>query len=439
MAALIGGCGVVTTLAGLAFQQGSANGTGVTAKFNTPRGLAVDASGTLYVADAGNNAIRKITGAPGGAVSTLAGSVGNKGSADATGSGAQFDYPWDVAVDASGNVYVADMGNCAIRKVTPGGVVTNLTGLGYAGSADGTGRAAEFNQPMGVAVDAYGTVYVVDSVNNTIRKVTPGGVVTTWAGSAGHEGSTDGTGSAARFNQPLRVAVDASGTVYVVDSGNHTIRKVTPGGMVSTLAGSAGHEGSKDGTGSAARFTYPGGVAVDASGTVYLADSSNDTIRKIAPGGVVTTWAGSAGHEGSTDGTGSAARFNSPVGVAVDASGNVYVADCYNHTIREYQPSCFPQITTPPVSKTVIVGSSAVFSVAASGSPAPSYQWQVSTAGGNSWSNLSDGGNYSGATTATLTLTGVTEAMNGHAFVCVAVNSFGSFRSAPALLTVNPR
>jgi sugar lactone lactonase YvrE len=424
-----------TTLAGLAGNSDSTDATGSTARFNNPNGVAVDASGNAYVADTRNHTIRKIT--PGGVVTTWAGSAGNAGSADGTGSAARFHGPHGVAVDASGTVYVADSGNSTIRKINPGGVVTTWAGsAGNPGSDNGTGSAARFNTPTGVAVDASRNVYVADTYNDTIRKITPDRVVTTLAGLVGHSGSADGTGSATRFHHPQGVAVDASGTVYVADTRNDTIRKITPGGAVTTLAGLAGHSGSADGTGSATRFLYPSGVAVDASGTVYVADCGNHAIRKITPDGVVTTLAGLALNSGSANGTGSAARFYQPRGVAVDAFGTVYVADTYNHTIREYQPSCFPKITTQPQNQTVTAGTSVSFSVMASGVPVPTYQWQMCTDGGTVWSNLSDGGNYSGATTATLTVTGVTVAMNGSKLVCEAANSFGTFRSTTAMLTV---
>ena len=233
-----------------------------------------------------------------------------------------------------------------IRKVTPGGVVTTLAGLaGSSGSADGMGSAARFSGPCGVAVDSAGNVYVADEGNNTIRKVTPGGVVTTLAGLAGSSGSADGTGSAARFNMPYGVAVDSAGNVYVADSYNDTIRKVTAGGVVTTLAGLAGSSGSADGTGSAAQFDLPMGVAVDSAGNVYVGDCENSTIRKVTAGGVVTTLAGQPGSSGNNDGVGSAARFYGPRGVAVDSAGKVYVADLWNNTIRIGTTTC-PDMAT---------------------------------------------------------------------------------------------
>ena len=330
---------VVTTLAGSAEQTGSTDGTGSAARFYNPQSVAVDGSGNVFVADTYNDTIRKIT--PAGVVSTLAGSAGQCGGNDGTGSAAQFCHPFGVAVDGPGNVYVADTYNSTIRKISPAGVVTTLAGsAGQRGSTDGTGSVARFSVPYGVAADGSGNLYVADSGNSTIRKITPAGVVSTLAGSAGQTGSTDATGSAARFNWPSSVAVDGSGTLYVADMSNSTIRKISPGGAVSTLAGSAGPTGATDGTGSAARFYIPQGVAVDGSGNVYVADTYNSTLREITiPAGVVSTLAGSAVQTGSTDGTGSAARFYNPQGVAVDGSGNIYVADTFNSTIRKITPA----------------------------------------------------------------------------------------------------
>jgi len=325
--------GGVTTLAGSAGSIGSSDGTGSAARFRFPYGVAVDGSGNVYVADAGNNSIRKIT--PDGGVTTLAGTSGTSGSADGTGNAALFNFPASIAIDGTGNLYVADSGNQTLRKITPDAGVTTLAGTpGTSGATPGTGAAALFYGPTGVAVDGNGNLYVADSVNETIRKATPTYTFTNFAGSAGYSGSADGTGIFARFSYPTFLATDSSGNVYVPDAGNDTIRKITPAGVVSTLAGVAGQSGSTDGSASSARFNGPEGVAFDGSGNLYVTDYGNNTIRKITPGGIVSTVAGLAGQSGSADGSGSAARFNDPAGVAVDRNGNVYVADQVNSTIR---------------------------------------------------------------------------------------------------------
>ena len=272
---------------------------------------------------------------------TLAGQGPQAGSADGVGVEARFYFPGGVAWDAAGNLYVTDSGNSTIRKITPAGVVTTLAGLaGSSGSADGTGTAARFSWPSGVAADLSGNLYVADQNNLTIRKITPAGVVTTLAGLAGNSGSADGTGSAARFNNPYGVAADLSGNLYVADQNNLTIRKITPVGVVTTLAGLAGRSGDADGLGAAARFAVPGLVSVNAGGTVAVADIDNNAIRTITPAGLVTTLAGSGGGSiGSTDGPGSTARFFGPTGAVLDPENNLYVVDTDNHTIRKITPA----------------------------------------------------------------------------------------------------
>jgi len=322
-----------TTLAGLAGNIGSADGTGSAARFFTPDGVAVDSAGNVFVADQNNHTIRKVT--PAGVVTTLAGLAGTSGTNDGTGSAARFNQPNGVAVDSAGVIYVADTQNHTIRKVTPVGtnwVVTTLAGLaGNTGNANGTGSAARFSQPTGVAVDSATppNVYVADHDNSAIRKVTSvGGVVTTLAGLV--------------LSGPAGVAVDSATNLYVADRNNSVIRKVTAAGVETTLAGLAGTPGTNDGTGSAARFNLPYSVAVDSAGNVFVADSSNHTIRKVTPAGDVTTLGGLALTPGSADGTGSAARFHLPLGVAVDSAGNVFVGDTVNYTIRKGGPTpCF--------------------------------------------------------------------------------------------------
>ncbi|MEZ0184738.1 NHL repeat-containing protein, partial [Flavobacterium oncorhynchi] len=315
---------VVTTLAGSI--NGFADGIGAAAKFSYPYAVTMDASGNLLVADYYNHKIRKIT--PTGVVTTIAGST--KGFADGTGTAAQFYFPTDLAVDASNNIYVVDQSNHKIRKISPTGAVTSFAGS-TSGFADGTGSAAKFNYPSGVTVDASGNVYVGDEGNVKIRKITPAGEVTTLAGST--VGFADGPGVTAKFQNPTGLAVDATGNVYVADGGNHKIRKITPAGTVTTLAGST--IGYTDGTSILAKFNNPTDVTLDASDNVYVADYSNYKIRKITPGGAVTTLAGSTA--GFADGTGIAAQFNYPSRVTVDVSGTIYVADPFNHLIRKIE------------------------------------------------------------------------------------------------------
>ena len=293
------GSAVVTTLAGSG-KPVFADGTGTGASFIQPAGVAVDAAGNVYVAEGGNShRIRKIT--PGGVVTTLAGNglmqYGRGLLQDGTGTGASFAMPSSMAIDSSGNMFVADSMNNCIRKVTSQGVVTTLAGI-TRGFADGTGSNAQFHYPTGVALDATGNIIVADYGNHRIRKVTPEGVVTTLAGDGWYVWShangrwLDGTGTSASFNCPSKVAIDSSGNMFVADARNHRIRKITPGGIVTTLAGS-GVGGFSDGTGESASFNQPQGVAVDSSGNVFVADLYNDRLRRITPAGAVTTLAGS--------------------------------------------------------------------------------------------------------------------------------------------------
>jgi len=268
-------------------------------------------------------------------VTTLAGS-GKVGAADGAGKEARFQHPLGVAVDGSGNVYVGDYNNHRIRKITLGGVVSTVAGVGEAGKARGVGTKASFNEPVGLAVDEGGNVYVADRNNHAIRKITPDGIVDTLAGS-GNPDFADGEGLAASFNTPHGVAVDESGNVYVADAGNNRIRKITASGNVTTLAGS-GIVGNADGLGEEASFNLPNSVAIDGSGNVYVADRFNHRIRKISPNGAVTTLAGS-GIEGNADGLRKEASFNQPSGIAIDGIGNVYVADYLNHRIRKIAPN----------------------------------------------------------------------------------------------------
>ena len=240
-----------------------------------------------------------------------------------------------------GNIYVADSGNNTIRRISPAGVVTTLAGLArHVGGADGAGATARFNYPNSVAVDSRGNVYVADLYNATIRKVTPDGVVSTLAGRAGEYGRANGKGSKAQFDFPVSVAVDSADDVYVADIFNNAVRKVTATGVVTTLAGRMSYDvGCADGTGTIAQFCHPVGLAVDGMGNVYVADQDNATIRKVTPDGTVSTLAGLAGQAGNRDGTGSAARFDHPNGITLDQAGNIYVTETGKITIRKGVPA----------------------------------------------------------------------------------------------------
>jgi DNA-binding beta-propeller fold protein YncE len=357
---LVGTNWVVSTIAGSVGQPGTSDGTGSDAQFGYPSGITVDNATNIYVADSGNRTIRKITLIENNwVVSTIAGSAGNPGTSDGTGTNAQFDGPAGIVVDRSGNLYVADT---AIRKINSAGVVSTLAGSPTSGSADGTGSSAQFNRLQGIALDSAGNIYVADSFNNEIRKVTSAGLVRTLAGQAVTAGSTDGTGGDARFNIPEGVAVDSADNIYVADFDNNTIRQISSAGVVSTLGGLSPYSGTNDGVGSNARFSRPKGVTVNSGGTLYVADSFNYTIRQVTSSGVVSTIAGLAGNYGYSDGTGINAQFDSPSAIAMDNSGNLYVAD--SSTIRKITPRTrFNPITglfTTSWAVTTIAGKSGV-------------------------------------------------------------------------------
>ncbi|MES2050299.1 MAG: hypothetical protein V4447_18015 [Pseudomonadota bacterium] len=392
--------GIVTTLAGVAGVSGWADGMARSARFNKPHGLVVDGTGTIYVADTDNHAIRKITSS--GLVTTLAGRATVEGAMDGIGEAARFSSPYDVTIDSLGNIYVADTSNHTIRKINSMGWVTTLAGTaGVSGSKDGIGLNASFHSPRSVAIDAVGNLYVADAQNYIIRKINTNGNVVTLAGVAGSSFYSDGNSENTRFSFPTSISVDAIGNVYVADSVlefshqittiqptiriirsidkltysmqsdlvqstfpnndyiqdvasdvsgnvyltdtvNHSIRKISTAGHSSTLAGPIGHYDTLDGIGGKASFNAPHDVAADETGNVYVIDDG--AIRKISSNGDVITLAGTTGVRGSADGMGAAASFNGPNGIAVDKSGNVYVADRENHTIRKISPA--GQVTT---------------------------------------------------------------------------------------------
>lgn len=312
--------------------------------------IAVDDEGNVYVASTRANTINRI--AADGKITLLAGRPGTHGNTDGVGTNAQFFHPHGLALDGAGNLYCADSCNCTIRRITKQGAVTTVAGWpGDRGTDDGTGSEARFFVPCGIAVDNTGNLFVTDTRNNTIRKVQPDGKVMTFAGQPGIEGSADGSGREAQFCIPTGIAIDGAGNLYVADMGNHAIRKVSAGGRVTTVAGRPGSSGSADGRSGAARFCMPAGIDIDAGGVLYVADSLNNTIRRISADEMVETVAGIAGENGSADGPARFTRFALPLNVRVDKSGCIYVADAGNGVVRKGVPSVTANVPARPVSK----------------------------------------------------------------------------------------
>lgn len=248
----------------------------------------------------------------------LAGSIGGPGNLDGQGTAARFTSPQAMCLDPTGNFYVLD--TQTIRKITSTGMVSTLAGKWNSpGSIDGPGALARFSSPSGLAADSAGNIYVADTNNHTVRRVTPQGLVTTVAGLATSFGSADGAGASARFRYPEGIAINANNEAFVTDTGNHTVRKITSSGVVTTLAGSAGMSGAVDGQGSAARFNEPSGIALNSNGYPTVADVRSNTIRRVITSSQsVLTLAGTAGLQGGADGAGNAATFFLPSHVTAD-------------------------------------------------------------------------------------------------------------------------
>ncbi len=339
--------GVITTVAGTGNQGYSGDGGQATsARLNFPHNVAVDGIGNLYISDTQNNRIRKVDMS--GAISTIAGTgIGGYSGDGGPATSAQLDFPYSIVVDISGNLFIADNYNHRIRKVNTSGVISTMAGTGGGGySGDGgPATSADLYSPFGLAIDGSGNLYIGDHFNNRIRKVNPTGVINPVVGngtngSGGYSGD-GGQATSAQLNTPTGVAVDGSGNLYVADQYNHCIRKVSLSGIITTVAGTGNQGyGGDGGPATSADLYSPTGVAVDDDGNLYIADQSNHRIRKVNTSGMITTVAGTGNQGYSGDsGLATSAYLNSPTGIAVDISGNLFIADNYNHRIRKVNTS----------------------------------------------------------------------------------------------------
>jgi sugar lactone lactonase YvrE len=298
---------------------GSLDGSGSSARFDAPEGIVRAPDGNLYVAEKNSATIRRVS--PQGVAVTFAGSPGAIGSLDGAGSTARFNSPTRLGADDAGNLYVTDTGNSVIRRISAAGAVTTLAGAaGQCGSVDGDARNARFCSPQGIALDRQGNLYVADTLNHTIRRIDRANLVTTVAGVAGACGGSDGRGGAARFCEPQDIEVDNAGYLYVADTGNSTIREISPAGEVRTIAGAAGQCGSADGAGRNARLCRAAGLTLDGTGDLFVADTGNGTIRRISTSNAVSTVIGVPGNQNNVLGS-LPGGLNAPRGIAALGAG----------------------------------------------------------------------------------------------------------------------
>ena len=327
---------VVRTVAGRALDPGHVDGPVGRSRFHDPAGLAVDATGNLLVADSANHCIRRIS--LDGAVVTVLGKPGEPGVADGSVGVARLDTPSAVALGPDGGLYIADTGNHTLRRWLDGRLITVAGRAGEAGPTNGPVANARFNSPLGIVVTPALRILVADSGNHAIRSILPNGLVETLAGSAQDWGAVDGPAATARFNGPVGLALAPDGVLVVSDTLNHALRRVTPDGQVTTLAGRLGEDGCVDGSADVARFCQPAGLYYHPHGDLYVVDAFNHLVRKVDAAGVVTTVAGRPAQSGEADGANGAGRFFNPYGLVVHPDGSIVVSDTYNATLRQVLP-----------------------------------------------------------------------------------------------------
>ncbi len=412
-------------------------GPATSASMSDPNGLVFDAAGNLYESEFYNHVIRKIT--PSGTITTIAG-IGTSGYSGDGGpaTAARLNNPINLAIDGTGNLYIADFNNNVVRKISTTGFISTFAGTGLPGYSGDGGPAtvAKLFKPSGLAIDATGNVFISDCSNNRVRKVATSSTITTYAGTGGSGSSGDGgQATSAQVFQPFGVTLDATGNLYIAESPSNKVRKVAPGGIITTFAGTGSVGFSGDGGPAiSAQINNPTGVALDSAGNIYIDDQSNSRIRKVSPLGVITTIAGNGivGYAGD-GGPAIAAEMNDNTTLAFDASWRLYFTDNLNNRIRIIS-NCVNAITSQPKHDTVIAGASAIYTVSTS-LPSPVYQWQEDP--GTGFVDLANVWPYSGVTTNTLTIHNASIYLNTTHYRCVVSNgSFCPDTSSSAILMI---
>ncbi|MVO11030.1 T9SS type A sorting domain-containing protein [Flavobacterium sp. TP390] len=358
--------------------QGDTVGDRTTAQFNFPTTAILDHNNAILVVDRGNHKIKKIDS--NGLVSNLVGS-GVMGSLDGPAEIATFNFPSSIVEDSNGNLFICDQSNHKIRKVDTNGIVSTFAGSGVGGFQDGVGTAAKFYYPDEITIDSEDNIYVADYYNHRIRKITPLGVVSTLAGSV--IGNLDGIGSQARFNSPTGVCLDGLGNIIVTDYGNHRIKKILPSGQVITIAGNG--SGDINGDVAVAKFKNPTISTIDVSGTLFVTDYGNNKIKIIDTTGTVSTFCGS-GALGDHDDELLLAKLKNPSSIAIDETGTLYITDYGNHKIKKTTYYDFNYTISPSLPTGLIFNSAtgAISGTPATVSPPTDYTVTISNTEGTS-------------------------------------------------------